>query len=306
MTTHHDQIHELPIWAGDLQIAPLTGGLSNVSYSVTDAGSDRGPGGRYVARFVRDFPFHHVWRDREVIATRAAHAAGVAPELVHDQPGIMVSRFIEGKTYSKTDVAGDLPRTIDLVRAFHRDTPAHVTGAGFAFWVFHVIRDYAVTLRAADSRMSARLGEFVEIGNALEAAQVPLPISFGHHDLLPANLIDDGARLWLIDHEYAGFGTAMFDLANLTSNSGLDDRAAAEVLGLYFDRTPDRALLRAHSAMECASLLREAMWSMVSEHYLDAPGVDYVAYSDEILADTETALERYQTRFGRNRPASPL
>ena len=35
--------------------------------------------------------------------------------------------------------------------------------------------------------------------------------------------------------------------------------------------------------MQCASLLREAMWSMVSELYLDAPGTDYVAYTDENL-----------------------
>jgi aminoglycoside phosphotransferase (APT) family kinase protein len=54
--------------------------------------------------------------------------------------------------------------------------------------------------------------------DALEAAQAPLPMVFGHHDLLPGNFIDDGKRLWLIDWEYAGFGTAMFDLANLATN----------------------------------------------------------------------------------------
>ena len=56
----------------------------------------------------------------------------------------------------------------------------------------------------------------------LEQAQVPLPIVFGHHDLLPGNFIDDGKRLWLIDWEYGGFGTAMFDLANLSSNGGFE------------------------------------------------------------------------------------
>jgi thiamine kinase-like enzyme len=32
--------------------------------------------------------------------------------------------------------------------------------------------------------------------------------------------IDDGERLWLIDFEYAGFNTAMFDLAGAASNAG--------------------------------------------------------------------------------------
>ena len=293
MQTHHDQIHALPLWTGPIGIERLHGGLSNVSYAVQD------PAGRYVVRFVRDFPFHHVWRDREVIATRAAHAAGIAPELLHAGPGIMVSRFIEGQTYGAADVEANLGRVVDLVRRFHAATPAHLHGAGFAFWVFHVIRDYARRLADEGSRMAGRAGEFVAIGDALERAQVPLPISFGHHDLLPANLIDDGERLWLIDYEYAGFGTAMFDLANLTSNSGLDGEAAEAVLATYFGRAPAPDLVRAHAAMECASLLREAMWSMVSELHLDTPGVDYVAYSDEILANTEAALERYQQRFGK-------
>ena len=71
---------------------------------------------------------------------------------------------------------------------------------------------------------------------ALEQAQVPLPIVFGHHDLLPGNLIDDGTRLWLIDWEYGGFGTAMFDLANLSSNGGFDERRRHRVCSMPISR----------------------------------------------------------------------
>ena len=52
-----------------------------------------------------------------------------------------------------------------------------------------------------------------------------------------------------------------------------------ELLAAYFGATPDAEIRRSHAAMQCASLLREAMWSMVSELHLDAPGVDYVAYT---------------------------
>ena len=62
------RLQGIPIWMGDIDWAHLRGGLSNESYSVEDET------GRYVVRFSRDFPFHHVFREREVIAARAAHA----------------------------------------------------------------------------------------------------------------------------------------------------------------------------------------------------------------------------------------
>jgi hypothetical protein len=46
--------------------------------------------------------------------------------------------------------------------------------------------------------------------------------------------------------------------------------------------------------MQAASLLREAMWSMVSELYLDAPGSDYITYTGENLERFEAALTRFR------------
>ena len=71
----------------------------------------------------------------------------------------------------------------------------------------------------------------------------------------------------------------MFDLAGAASNAGMSADEADELLAAYFGRAPEPEIRRAHAAMQCASLLREAMWSMVSELHLDAPGVDYVAYT---------------------------
>ena len=144
------------------------------------------------------------------------------------------------------------------------------------FWVFHVIRDYARTLAMGDSRMTAELPRFLALADELERAQKPLPIVFGHNDLLPANFLDDGERLWLIDFEYAGFTTAMFDLAGIASNAEMSETEADSLLAAYFGAEADMGLRKAFAAMQCASLLREAMWSLVSELHLDAPGADYV------------------------------
>ncbi len=287
------RIWVLPIWSGPVDPKPLKGGLSNKSYTVEDAGH------KYVVRFGQDYPFHHVYRKREIMTARAAHAAGFAPEVVYTGPGVMVSRFVDGKTYAPADVAANIDRVADIVRRFHTEMPREISGAGFAFLVFHVIRDYARTLREGESRMTDRLAEFVALAAALEKTQPPLPIIFGHNDFLPANILDDGERLWLIDFEYAGFTTAMFDLAGLASNAGFEPPQSEELLARYFGETPSPDLMRAHSAMQCASLLRDAMWSMVSELHLDAPGADYVAYTQENLDRLEAALYRYQSRFGR-------
>lgn len=282
------RIRALPVWRGAITWQRLEGGLSNESFVVDCAGE------RYVVRFGRDFPFHHVSREREVMVARAAHVAGFAPELVHSDPGVMVSRFIDGRTLDAADVRREIPRIARTVRAFHDTMGRHVSGPGYMFWVFHVIRDYARRLRAEGSMYREHLDEWLSLAAELEAAQAPLPIVFGHHDLLPANFIDDGERLWIIDFEYAGFSTAMFDLAGIASNAEFDAGEARTLLAAYFGAAPTAAILRSHAAMQCASLLREAMWSMVSELHLETPGVDFRAYTRENLERLQRALEAYR------------
>lgn len=287
------RIHSLPCWQGPLDIEPLKGGLSNESYLVSDRA------GKHVVRFGQDFPFHHVSREREVMTARAAHAGGFAPRLEFAQPGVMVSAFVEARTYTAQDVRNERHRIAKFIRRFHLEMPRYVSGSGFMFWVFHVIRDYARTLNAGKHRLSLELPFYLELADELEEAQIPLVVVIGHNDLLPGNFLDDGDRLWLIDFEYAGFNTAMFDLANVASNADFDARATRELLAVYYGREPEPVMLRAHSAMQCASLLREAMWSMVSELHLETPGVDYVAYAEENLARLRIALEDYRTVYGK-------
>src|SRR5690606_23453750 len=98
-----------------------------------------------------------------------------------------------------------------------------------------VVCDYANTLKASNNPLTARLPELLDINEELESAQAALRVKFGHNDLLPANIIDDGKRLWLIDFEYGGFSTAMFDLAGLASNASFDEAQSAALLAEYFD-----------------------------------------------------------------------
>ncbi len=288
-----DRIRALACWNGAISIERLHGGLSNESYLVGDAS------GRHVVRLGVDYPFHHVSRDRETMTARAAHAAGFAPKVEHAEPGIMVTQFLTAQTLTSADVATRSDQIAFLLRRFHEEMPHHVAGPGFMFWAFHVIRDYARTLDVGKSRMRAELPRYLSLAAELEAAQVPLPIVFGHNDLLPSNILDDGDRLWLIDFEYAGFSTAMFDLAGATSNADLSPDQSEAFFKAYLGTEPSADLRRSMAAMQCASLLREAMWSMVSEVYLDAPGADYVAYTADNLKRLDEAVDRYHSIYGK-------
>ena len=294
--TATDRIARLPCWNGKITCEPLTGGLSNESWLVTDAN------GKHVVRFGSDYPFHHVFRDREVMVAQAAHAAGFAPEVEHAESGIMVSAFLDARTWTPDDMRAEPERIGSLLSDFHNRMPKEISGAGFMFWVFHVIRDYARTLEAGGSGHMPQVPGYLETASQLESAQVPMPIIFGHNDLLPGNILDDGQRLWLIDFEYAGFSTGMFDLAGAASNSGMNDGEALRLLTSYIGHAPGSGQLRAFDAMQCASLLREAMWAMVSEIHLNAPGVDYAAYAQENLEQLTISLDRYHTKYGKTAP----
>lgn len=289
-----DRIRALPCWNGAIDIAPLSGGLSNANYVVRDAS------GGHVVRFGKDYPFHHVFREREAMTAKAAHAAGFGPAVRYAETGVLVSEYLGAWTFSGDDVRANAGRIAAIVRRFHQEMPRYVSGAGFMFWVFHVIRDYAGTLQMGGSRMARELVGYLDLAAEMEEAQTPLPIIFGHNDLLPANFLDDGDRLWLIDFEYAGFNTAMFDIAGVAANAGMTPDEAEALLAQYFGRSADAPMLRALAAMQVAALLREAMWSMVSELHLDAPGVDYVAYTQENLTRLDAALDAYRTKYGTN------
>jgi len=268
---------------------PLAGGITNRNFVVTDRAKRR-----FVARLGDDIPVHGVMRFNELAAARAAHAAGLSPEVVHAEPGVLVTRHIDGVTFDPERVRApeNRGRIVELVRRCHTEMPKHLRGPSLVFWPFQVIRGYAAALRDAGSRLVPALPRLSAIAGRLEDAVGPVRIVFGHNDLLAGNLMDDGERLWLIDWDYAGFDSPLFDLANLSSNNGFSPQEDAWLLAAYFGRPPDAALDRSFRAMRCVSLLREALWGAVSEHH-STLDVDYVAYTADHLGRFEQAWDAF-------------
>jgi len=288
-TRTRDRVANLDFWASPVEPKPLAGGITNTNFVVEDRGE------LFVVRVGEDIPVHGVMRFNEVAAARAAHAAGISPEIVYSAEGVFIMRFIEGQTLTEPEVRepNNLVRIIHLIQACHNEIPKHFMGAALVFWPFHVCRNYIHTAREGNSRMIDHLPRFLEVNEELEKTVGEIKLVFGHNDLLAANFIDDGKRLWLLDWDYAGYNTALFDLANLSSNNELSPAQEDWVLETYYQQPVTDGLRRRLAAMKCVSLLRETLWSIVSEIH-STLDFDYVDYTKKNLDRFENAYEAFR------------
>lgn len=276
------RILALPLWSGRPRLTPLHGGITNRNYLVRDDARQA------VVRLGDDIPEHGILRFHEAAASRAAGEAGISPRVLHQAPSILVLEYIESRTFTPADVRARWPECVALVRRAHRELARRVRGPSLAFHVFHIVRNYAALLAEDGNRIARELPRLLRASDELERDVGPIDIVFGHNDLLAANFLDDGHRLWLIDWDYAGWNSPLFDLGGLSSNNGLDTPAEMAMLAAYFERPVDAGLRRRFRAMQCASLLRETLWSHVSESR-SRIDFDYRAYSDENLRRFELA-----------------
>ncbi|WP_165232186.1 phosphotransferase [Aquisphaera insulae] len=264
---------------------PLFGGITNDNYRV---GSDRGV---FVARVCEELPWLGIDRRGEAACQEAAWRMGLAPELVGREPGLLVSRYIPGRPLAREDLWCDdrLARLARTLRSLHEGWDS-VLGHLPYFCPFQAIRTYAATAIGLGARIPEGLPDMVADACRLSRRIAPFRPALCHNDLLPANLIEDGDRIWLIDWEYSGMGHPLFDLASVSANSGFAADRDAELLRAYRGEVLARELdeLRLFAA---ASSLRESLWSLI-QSVRSRIDFDYVAYSAR-------NLESYRELRGR-------
>ena len=280
------RIARLPCWSGKVKLSELEGGITNRNLLVEDSS------GRYVVRLGEDIPVHGIMRFNELAASHAAHAAGLSPKVIYAEPGMVVLEFIEARALTPEQVRQPerLDALVKLLHTCHREVPKHLRGPVLSFNVFHVLRNYAAWLKEHRSPYTTDLPSLMERSEQMEQRLGAVELVWGHNDLLAANFLDDGQRLWLIDWDYGGFNTALFDLGGLASNNGFPEALELELLSRYFGNTSDASLLYRYRAVKCASLLRETLWSMVSEQ-TSSLDFDYQAYTAEYRQRFEKAWE---------------
>ena len=278
----------LPCFENPRDIVPLGGGITNVNIRVND---DRG---NYVVRIGKDIPEHGVMRWNELALSKAAQSLGVSPAVVYYEPGILVLEFIDAQTFEEADVrkSKNLMRIISLVAKTHRGIGQHLNTPILTFWPFQVNQSYMSRLESDGSPHMSKLADLKRQLELLQDATGQVDLVIGHNDLLAANILDDGDQLWLIDWEYGGFNTPLFDLAGLAGNNGLSILQEQQMLEQYFDRSCE-IYWRPYQAMKCTSLMRETLWSMISELYSEIE-FDYAAYTSENLTRLNAAISDFQ------------
>jgi thiamine kinase-like enzyme len=280
------EVEAIPFWTGPIQVWPLAGGITNRNFGVLQS-----DGQRFAVRLGQDIPQHGVMRFNEQTAAKAAAKAGISPKIFYAAPGVMVSRLLPGRTLTPEEIRQpeNLNRIVALIKRCHSGMNDYLTGPLLAFWVFHINRSYMNILAKRTGRLTHELPRMRAANDMLERRIGKVDIVFGHNDLLAANIFDDGARLWLLDWDYAGFNSPLFDLANLSSNNGFLPAEEADLLGSYFEMPADAALLDTFKAMKCASLLRETLWGGVSDES-SSVDFDFSTYVEDYLGRLNIAL----------------
>lgn len=269
-------------------ITPINGGITNVNVCVTNETK------KYVVRIGKDIPEHGVMRWNELALSQAAQSLGVSPAVFHYEPGILVLEFIDAKTFEEADVREpkNLMRVINLVAKTHRGIGNYLNIPILTFWPFQVNQSYMSRLETDGSPHISKLAELKRQLALLQDATGRVDLVVGHNDLLAANILDDGDQLWLIDWEYGGFNTPLFDLAGLAGNNGLSVLQEQQMLEQYFEQDWQK-FWRPYNAMKCTSLMRETLWSMVSELYSEIE-FDYAAYTVENLNRLNAAISDFK------------
>jgi thiamine kinase-like enzyme len=218
-------------------------------------------------------------RAAEHVATQAAAKLGVAPEVLAFLPEhtCLVTRFVEAVPVARVDGAAVAP----ALRAFHEHAPALPT----SFDVPRIARAYLALAEQRGATPSPAAREAAALAERIAAAVAGHPehaVVPCHDDLLNANILGDGTRVWLVDWEYAGMGDRYFDLGNLSVNNGFTDADDRALLEAYWDEpcTPRRfAALR---LMRSMSDVREGLWGVV-QATISELDFDFSAYADKHL-----------------------
>ncbi|HET7018819.1 MAG TPA: choline/ethanolamine kinase family protein [Streptosporangiaceae bacterium] len=234
------------IAAGRLSVTELPGGLTNRNFKIIKGNAT------YVARVASGgSELLAIDREHEYRNSRRAAAAGVGAPVIEYAPGVrvLVIGFIEGRTLTNADVADpvNLRRIARACRALH--SAERFDGD---FNMFEIQRRYRAV--AADRGFKIPDG-YDELGGAFAAAEQALKYSAAksgaegtvpcNNDLLAANFIDDGDKIWLIDYEYSGNNDACFELGNIWAESHLSDDALAELVTEYYGRPLRNKIARA-------------------------------------------------------------
>jgi thiamine kinase len=258
-------------------------GLSNHVYRLTSGV------GSFILRVERAGNRGLVDRKVEAAFARAAEGLGLGPRVVWAAPehGLMLMEAVPAARAPVSADAGDAALLGAVLARLHGAAPA------FAMEVRPPVfmpskRLEEMIAHAADAAAAAPedLGFLRQAASTLSALPQVAPVPC-HCDLVPGNILLDGARLWLIDWEYAGWSDPAWDLAYAVLECGLDAAAetallSAHAASLAHDEDPD-LMRRRVAAMKPVCDGISALWAL-GQAARGNDAADFRAFAAERLA----------------------
>jgi thiamine kinase-like enzyme len=211
-------------------VTELPGGLTNRNFKVTTLN------GSFVARVASGgSELLAIDRECEYRNSVRAAAAGIGAPVIEYRPeaGVLVIGFLAGRTLTNADVAE--PVTLARIAAACRQLHAGQRFDG-DFDMFEIQRRYRAVADQRGIKIPAGYDDWTA---TFEATARALAVSGEHtvpcnNDLLAANFIDDGDRIWLIDYEYSGNNDPCFELGNIGAECQLSDDALEFLVTEYY------------------------------------------------------------------------
>ena len=209
------RLDAVPELSNRIDVSELSGGLTNRNFKITT------PRGTYVARLSNSqSTLLNIDRENEYRNSVAAAASGVAPAVIAYSPevSVLVVDFIDGQTWTPSEVLrpSNAPRIAAACRQLHSG-PRFVND----FNMLALQPHYLSIVQERGFRLPDRYLDFASHAEAIEEALAVYPVATVpcNNDLLAANFIDAGNKVWVIDYEYAGNNDPFFEVGNIWSES---------------------------------------------------------------------------------------
>lgn len=263
-----ERISNLPCFHGIKEIVPLTSGLTNEIFRVTDGS------GCYVARFADDIKILGIDREVELNCLKTAAAVGIAPPILYTADGVIVMEFVDGDTLTP-ESAGREEVLRALVNGLHvLHDPLHELGGRVHFVSpLQSISKHIAAINEHNIPVTGDINYFRTVARTLYGSLPAYVPALCHADLVGANIIFNGKKLWLIDWEYSGMGDPLFDLGWFSVANELSGEACELLLHLYFGAKAER-MSNPFGAMRILCALRDALWAVV-QTYGSSLDLDY-------------------------------
>jgi thiamine kinase-like enzyme len=250
-----DHVDRLAVLAGrSWSLTPLPGGLTNVNVRVRSTDGLE-PGLDLVVRCSDNDPgLLDIDRDAEHDNTDAAARGGVGAPVVEYRPDLnmLAIGYLHAEALTDADFAdaGVMERAARAVRQLHSG-PRFVND----FDMFARQAGYLATIHDRGFRLPSRYDDYAapweDVRQVLTST--PRPTVPCNNDLLAANFLDDGEKVWLIDYEYSGNNDPCFELGNTATECSFSAEMTEAWTETYFGSptAADLARVRLQALCSC-------------------------------------------------------